>query len=89
MGFVSPVAQGGAGHGCGQGQAQGYVEDWRGEDQKCGCEQRDKSGQLGVMQDVVEDEEQETGRDDGKDAMQSVHKTKLMAQDEAGDTQKK
>ena len=88
-GFVSPVAQGWAGYGCGQGQAQGDVEDWRGENQKCGGEQRDKSCQLRVMQDVVEDQKQESGRDDGKGAIQSVHQTKLMAKGEAGDTQKK
>jgi hypothetical protein len=41
------------------------------------------------MQDIVEDQKQESGRDDGKGAIQSVLQTKLMAKGEAGDAQKK
>jgi hypothetical protein len=81
--FIFPVAQCGSCNGSHQGQAQGYVEDGEGEEQESGEAYRDDGDQLGVMQDIVEDQKQDSGGDDDDGAIESVSETEVMTEEEA------
>jgi hypothetical protein len=85
--LVFPVTDRRAGHGSHQGEAEGYIEDWEGVEEESGCEQRDDRYQLGVVQDVVEDEEKKSCGENRQGAVERVGETEVMAEDEAGHAQ--
>jgi hypothetical protein len=76
-------------HGSDQGQAEGDVENWESEDEHSGQKNRDHRYQLGVMEDVVEDQKQDSCGNDCEAAIESVGETEVMPEDEARDAEGK